>query len=322
MSLAVVILAAGEGTRMKSKHHKVMQEVAGRPMLEHLLRAIEPLNVQKTILVVGFGEEEIREYFKDYRNIAFVTQDFDKGYGTGAAFMQAAPELEGFDGDILVLFGDGPLLKPETLLSLARAQKSNDGMSMLTSYFDNPKGYGRVIRDQDGAVTTIIEEKDANEKEKAITEINPGIHLFDKNVFEIGKMLKNDNAAGEYYLTDFIKLYKDAGKTVKAVVADAEEVLAANDRKQLFILDKILRDRIRDKWLAAGVSMLNPEQIYIDDTVVLERDVVLEPGVFLRGNTIVKEDARIAAYSHLTDCIVKEGAKLKPFTIASNKTFS
>ncbi len=322
MSLAVVILAAGEGTRMKSKHHKVMQEVAGRPMLEHLLRAIEPLNVQKTILVVGYGEDEIRSYFEGSNNVALVTQDFDKGYGTGAAFMQAAPELEGFDGDILVLFGDGPLLKAETLLSLARAQKNNDGMSMLTSFFENPKGYGRVIRDSSGEVKTIVEEKDASAKEKAITEINPGIHLFDKNVFEIGKKLSNDNAAGEYYLTDFIGLYTAAGKSVKAVVADAEEVLAANDRKQLFVLDKILRDRIRDKWLAAGVTMLNPEQTYIDDTVVMERDVVLEPGVFLLGNTIVKEDARIGAYSHLTDCIVKIGAKLKPFTIASNKTFS
>ncbi len=322
MSLAVVILAAGEGTRMKSKYHKAMQEVAGRPILEHILRAIEPLKPERTVLIVGYGENQIRKRFKDNESISFITQDFEQGYGTGAAFMQAAPELAGFDGDVLALYGDGPLLKTETLERLSTAQKTHNGMSLVTAIVADPTGMGRIIKNDDGTIAAIVEEKDANSEQKAINEVNPSIFLFDKDIFNIGKNLDNKNASNEYYLTDMVELYIKAGKTVKAVVAEEEEVLSANDRKELFNLDKILRDRIRDKWLKAGVTMTNPEQSYIDDTVLIERDVVLEPGVIIIGNTIIKEDARIGAYSHLKDCIVKRGAIVKAFTIASNKTFS
>ncbi|HHO56431.1 MAG TPA: bifunctional N-acetylglucosamine-1-phosphate uridyltransferase/glucosamine-1-phosphate acetyltransferase [Trueperaceae bacterium] len=322
MSLAVVILAAGEGTRMKSKYHKAMQEVAGRPILEHILRAIEPLKPERTVLIVGYGEEQIRKYFKDDETVSLITQDFDKGYGTGAAFMQAAQELADFDGDILALYGDGPLLKTETLQKLSQAQASHDGMCLVTSVVKDPTGMGRIIKNTDGTIAGIVEEKDANEQQRKINEVNPSIFLFSKDIFKIGQGLDNKNASGEYYLTDMVELYIKAGKTVKAVVAEEEEVLSANDRKELFTLEKILRDRIRDKWLKAGVTMTNPEQTYIDDTVVIERDVVLEPGVIIIGNTIIKEDARIGAYSHLKDCIVKNGAQVKAFTIASNKSFS
>lgn len=322
MSLAVVILAAGEGTRMKSKYHKAMQEVAGRPILEHILRAIEPLEPERIVLVVGYGENQIRERFKNNEKISFISQDFDQGYGTGAAFMQAASVLNDFKGDILALYGDGPLLTTQTLNNLENAQKIHNGMCLVTAIVKNPTGMGRIIKNKDGTIAGIVEEKDANPEQKAINEVNPSIFLFDKDIFQIGKNLDNKNASKEYYLTDMVELYIKAGKTVKAVVAEEEEVLSANDRKELFGLDKILRDRIRDKWLKAGVTMTNPEQTYIDDTVLIERDVVLEPGVIIIGNTIIKEDARIGAYSHLKDCIVKNGAVVKAFTIASNKTFS
>jgi bifunctional UDP-N-acetylglucosamine pyrophosphorylase / glucosamine-1-phosphate N-acetyltransferase len=318
--LAVVILAAGEGTRMKSQKHKVLHEAAGRPLLEHILRAIEPLQPERIVVVVGFSGDSVRERFKD-TPVTFVIQDFNTGYGTGHALMQTEAALKTFKGDVMVLNGDGPLLKSETLEALVAKQQSGTGMTLITCKFSDPTGMGRIIRDENGKLSKIIEEKEATAEQKALHEINPGVYIFDETVFSKTKTLNNDNASGEYYITDLPGIYLSAGQPVQTLlIPDETEVLGVNNRKQLAVIDGILQDRIRDKWLTEGVTMISPAQTFIDDTVELGRDVVLEPGVILKGQTVVGAGARVGAYAHLSDCKVAPGADVPPHTVAKNQS--
>ena len=320
MPLAVVILAAGEGTRMKSKLHKVLHEAAGRPLLEHILRATEPLSPERVVVVVGFSGDSVRERFKNY-DVEFVTQDFDTGYGTGHALMQTEDALQGFSGDVLVLNGDGPLLRTETLKALTDIQTGNSGMSIITCEYSDPTGMGRIVR-QNGKLSAITEEKDATKEERAIREVNPGIYIFDESVFDKTKQLSNDNASNEYYITDLASIYLQAGEEVRTLKIDDEtEALGVNNREHLALIDKILRERIRSRWLTEGVTMTAPEQTFIDDTVDIGKDVFLEQGVTLKGQTKIGEDARVGAYAHLTDCTVSKGAVVAPHTVASKQTF-
>jgi len=213
--LAVVILAAGEGTRMKSAVHKVLHEAAGRPLLEHVLRAVAPLKPERTVVVVGHGAQAVRTRFKD-AGVGFVTQDFGSGYGTGHALMQTEAAMRGFSGDLLVLNGDGPLLTTATLERLREVHAGRSGMTLLTCHVESPTGLGRIVRDAAGGVAKIVEEKDASDEERRLREINPGIYLFDERVYELARGLRNDNRAGEYYITDLPGLYLAAGLEVRA----------------------------------------------------------------------------------------------------------
>jgi bifunctional UDP-N-acetylglucosamine pyrophosphorylase / glucosamine-1-phosphate N-acetyltransferase len=313
MSFSVVILAAGMGTRMKSKVPKMLHEAAGRPLTEHVIRAVLPLTPTKIIVVIGHGAEQVKAKLSHY-NVEFVLQE--KQLGTGHALMQTESALKDLQGDVMVLNGDGPLLRTETLGQLVNAQKDRDGMTLITCNVSNPTGLGRIIRDENGNISSIIEEKDTTPEQKKITEINPGIYIFDSTVFAKGKSLGNNNKAGEYYITDLPTLYLQAGSKVRSVlVADETEVLGVNDRKHLAQIDKILQDRIREKWLVAGVTMISPESTFIDDTVEIARDVVLGPGVILKGKTVIGEDARVGAYSYLTNVKVQAGSSIPPHTV-------
>jgi bifunctional UDP-N-acetylglucosamine pyrophosphorylase / glucosamine-1-phosphate N-acetyltransferase len=313
MSFSVVILAAGMGTRMKSKVPKMLHEAAGRPLTEHVIRAVLPLTPTKIIVVIGHGAEQVKAKLSHY-NVEFVLQE--KQLGTGHALMQTESALKDLQGDVMVLNGDGPLLRTETLGQLVNAQKDRDGMTLITCNVSNPTGLGRIIRDANGNISSIIEEKDTTPEQKKITEINPGIYIFDSTVFAKGKSLGNNNKAGEYYITDLPTLYLQAGSKVRSVlVADETEVLGVNDRKHLAQIDKILQDRIREKWLVAGVTMISPESTFIDDTVEIARDVVLGPGVILKGKTVIGEDARVGAYSYLTNVKVQAGSSIPPHTV-------
>jgi bifunctional UDP-N-acetylglucosamine pyrophosphorylase/glucosamine-1-phosphate N-acetyltransferase len=304
---------------MKSQLHKVLHEAAGRPLLEHILRAVDPLQPERVVVVVGFSGDKVRERFKDTR-VRFVTQDFSTGYGTGHALMQTETALQGFKGDIMVLNGDGPLLKTETLQALVETQQTDTGMTLITCNFSDPTGMGRIIRNQNGRLSTIIEEKDATAEQKAIHEINPGVYIFDETVFSKTKTLNNDNASREYYITDLPGIYLSAGQLVQTLlIPDETEVLGVNNRKQLAVIDGILQDRIRDKWLTEGVTMISPAQTFIDDTVDLGRDVVLEPGVILKGKTVIGVGARVGAYAYLSNCKVAPGADVPPHTVAKNQ---
>lgn len=320
MNPVVVILAAGQGTRMKSRLPKVLHEAAGRPLLSHVLAAVAPLKPVRTLVVIGPGAELVRRRFAA-AELSFVTQH--RRRGTGHALLQVQSALTDYRGCLLVLNGDGPLLRTATLRALLARQLEGDGMTLLTCNVEEPTGLGRVVRDSHDLVQRIVEEKDAAVEEQNIREISAGIYAFDHTVFERARLLSNDNAAGEYYITDLIDIYRQAGLSVRAeVAADEREVLGVNDRGQLAIADRILRDRIRQHWLQAGVTMTAPEQTFIDDTVVFEEDVVLEQGVTLKGETKVGAGASVGAYAHLSDCRVEPGAVVPPHTLACGKTFS
>lgn len=241
---AVVILAAGQGTRMRSPLPKALHEAAGKPLLEHVLLAVAPLEPERTVVIVGHRAEDVETRFKDYP-VTFVRQDFALGYGTGLALKQTQGVLSGFAGDLLVLNGDGPLVKTETLRALVRAQaEQGEGMTLLTCVMRDPYGLGRIVRAKDGSVARIVEEKDATPAEKALREVNPGLYIFDERVFEMTAQLTNDNASGEYYITDLVDLYLKAGYRVQGVLGDDEtEVLGVNDREQLALVERILRAR-------------------------------------------------------------------------------
>lgn len=241
--LAVVILAAGQGTRMRSPLPKALHEAAGKPLLEHVLLAVAPLKPERTVVIVGHQAEAVEARFKDLP-VTFVRQDFNLGYGTGMALRGAQGALSGFEGDLLVLNGDGPLIKTETLRTLVNTQAGHTGMTLLTCAVRDPSGMGRIVRNADGSVARIVEEKDATPPEKAIREVNPGLYVFDRQVFDMAAQLRSDNAAGEFYVTDLVAIYLRAGRQVRAVLSDDEtEVLGVNDREQLAHAERILLAR-------------------------------------------------------------------------------
>lgn len=318
---AVVVLAAGQGTRMRSSLHKVLHPVAGRPMLAHVLRAARGLDPARLVVVVGHEAEQVRAAFPD-PDIQFVTQE--RLVGTGDAFVSARTALEGHDGPTVVLYGDQPLTDRDTVTALVREQRRREGMVLLSYDVEDPHGLGRVLRDADGAVLAIREEKDANEAERAIREVWPGVLALDPDAFRVADGLTDDNAAGEFYLTQIVDLYRAAGKSVHAFKgSDAMRLLVGvNTRAELAKAEGIMRALVRDRWLAAGVSMAAPQTTYIDDSVRLSADVTLEPGVLLRGATVVGEGATIGAYAVLDDCVVEAGATVPAHTVASARTFA
>ncbi len=227
---------------MKSDLPKVLHKAAGHSLVEHVIKAVTPLEPEHIVVVTGYKAEEVEAELAD-EPIKFARQT--EQLGTGHALLQTKEVLQGFGGAVMVLNGDGPLLKTETLEKLARTQQdSGAGMTLVTCDVSDPQGLGRIIRKEDGSVAKIVEEKDATDEERRVNEINPGIYIFDKSVLEIAEGLSNDNAAGEYYITDLVDLYLQAGRSVQAVVAEDEtEILAVNDREQLAAVERILQAR-------------------------------------------------------------------------------
>ncbi len=247
---AVVVLAAGAGTRMRSSRHKVLHEAAGLPLLEHVLRAVDPLEARRVVVVVGHLGDQVRDAFRERAaggRLVFAEQR--ELLGTGHALAQAESAVKaafqaGEDGTVLVLNGDGPLLRPQTLRRMLEAQGDAAGMSVLVASVTDPSGLGRVVRAGDSAIARIVEDKDADEAERAIREINAGAYAFDLGVFERCRRLPSDNAQGEQYITGLVDLYLEEGLPVRAVPATAaEEALAVNDQEELAVVDRALRGR-------------------------------------------------------------------------------
>ena len=307
----VIVLAAGEGTRMKSATPKVLHSVAGRSLLGHVLHAVNQLSPTELRIVVGSGRDAVEAHIAQIAPQAKTVFQEHRG-GTGHA-AQLALAGNSPKGTVLVLAGDTPMLSGDSLAQFVKAHTDgNFAASVLTAEHPDPTGYGRIIRDANDELLRIVEEKDATDDERFIFEINSGVYAFDgeKLAASIGK-LTNANAQGELYLTDVIGILKSAGESIAAImIDDFTETLGVNDRVQLAESAAMLRDRINDQWMRSGVTIIDPTTTWIDSTVELSNDVTIHPGTALFGSTKVATGAVIGPRSTLTDCLVKEGASV------------
>ncbi|MER3479548.1 MAG: UDP-N-acetylglucosamine diphosphorylase/glucosamine-1-phosphate N-acetyltransferase [Meiothermus sp.] len=313
MGHAVVILAAGLGTRMKSKLPKVLHPLLGKPMVAYVVETALQSGAERVVVVLGHGADEVRRALQDYP-VEYAVQE--PLLGTAHALMQARPLLEDFPGPIVLRQGDTPLVRAETITELVRSLETSD-LVLLTVRMADPTGMGRIIRDGDGEIIANVEEKDANLAQRAIKEVNAGVYAFGQDVWAALEGVDNRNAAGEFYLPDLIRVYRAMGKRVKGLESrDPSELLGVNTRSQLAQAEAILLARLRQHWMDRGVRMIQPETIYLEPSVELAPDVTLWPGVILRGATKIGEGCEIGAYSVLTDMELEPGVTLRPNVVA------
>ncbi len=305
----VIVLAAGDGTRMKSSQAKVLHSVAGRSLLGHVLAAVDDVNPSKICVVVGANRTSVEEHIAEISPSAstvFQEKRGGTGHATQLALAGSTPK-----GTVLVLAGDTPMLTGQSLVAFLDAH--NDGKfaaSVLTAEHPDPSGYGRIIRDDSNELLRIVEERDASDDERFIFEINSGVYAFDgaKLATAIGK-ITNSNAQSELYLTDVIGILKSEGESIAAIMLeDFTEILGVNDRVQLAESAALLRDRINEHWMHEGVTIIDPTTTWIDSTASLSTDVTVHPGSAILGTTTIATGAVIGPRTTLTDCVVKEGA--------------
>ena len=316
--LSAIVLAAGEGTRMRSTRPKPLHLLCGRAMLLYVLDALGSCATKRVVVVVGHGAERVtkklQEQGPDEVLLDFVEQHVQRGTGDAASVgLTAFPddELDEAEGDVLVLPGDTPLLRPATIAALVAAHRQADAAcTVLTARVPDPTGYGRVVRGKDGRVSRIVEQSDADADEREIDEINTSIYCFRQSVLAPAlRRLSPENAQGEYYLTDVVEVLHDAGYQVTSmVVDDFRETQGVNDRVQLAAAEAELRRRTNEGWLRLGVTMVDPERTYIDATVTLAPDVTLFPGTILQGQCVVGAGCELGPNTRLVDCVVGEGS--------------
>ncbi|MFZ4639635.1 MAG: bifunctional UDP-N-acetylglucosamine diphosphorylase/glucosamine-1-phosphate N-acetyltransferase GlmU [Nodosilinea sp.] len=324
--VAVAILAAGRGTRMKSSLPKVLHPVGGMSMIERVLDGLTAIQPSHTFIVVGFGQDQVQRALAHRSGLTFVEQV--EQLGTGHAVQQVIPYLESFDGDLLVLNGDVPLLRSSTLENLlAIHQQYGNAATLLTAQFIDPSGYGRVFCTDQNIVTEIVEHRDCTPAQRQNPRINAGVYCFHwPQLITVLPHLRADNDQQEYYLTDVVK---DLHPAMAVDVSDSQEIFGINSRKQLAEAYGILQDRVKDFWMAAGVTLIDPDSITIDTTVQIEPDVVIEPQTHLRGQTTVATGSRLgpgsmienshigpnvtASFSVITDSTVQAGARIGPY---------
>ena len=301
-----VILAAGKGTRMKSDRPKVLHEVAGRAMLDHVLAAAEEAGAKRRLVVIGYGGERVAEAVAGRAETVVQEEQL----GTGHALLASRQALQDFSGTIMVLCGDTPLLRAETLRQFYQAhQASGAQATVLTAILDDPTGYGRIIRDDCGGVCRIVEQKDATEAERYVREVNTGIYCFEAPlVFDVLAGIGSNNAQGEYYLTDVLGALVARGMTVRAVVVeDTEEMMGINARVQLAEAEAILKRRVLVSLMENGVTVVDPASTFVEPTVTIASDTVIYPFTWLGGDTVIGNDCRIGPNTRLTN--VKVGDK-------------
>ena len=306
MDASAIILAAGEGTRMKSKKPKVAHEVLGKPLVRWVVDAAHEAGMQDVVCVLGHAREQVIPLVEADTRVVFQEQRL----GTGDAVNAAREALAGKQGSVVVLSGDSPLITPATLESLVRVREAEDAaVVVLTMVLDEPFGYGRIVRAADGTVERIVEQKDCSAEEAAITECNSGFYCFDvEALFWALSQVSNDNAQGEYYLTDVLEICRNAGrKVVSFSTDDPAECGGVNSRIQLAAATKAAQRRINARHMAEGVTMTDPEQVWIGPDVRIERDVEILPLTMLMGSTTVGEDSVIGPNTRLTDTTVGRG---------------
>ncbi|MHB9861180.1 bifunctional UDP-N-acetylglucosamine diphosphorylase/glucosamine-1-phosphate N-acetyltransferase GlmU [Streptomyces sp. YIM S03343] len=311
---AVVVLAAGEGTRMKSATPKVLHEICGRSLVGHVLAAARELDPEHLVVVVGHGRDQVTAHLAEADPQARAVVQAEQN-GTGHAVRIALEELGGaVEGTVVVVCGDTPLLTGETLRQLAGThQGDGNAVTVLTAEVPDATGYGRIVRDDaTGAVTAIVEHKDATEEQRAVREINSGVFAFDGRLLaDALKKVRTDNSQGEEYLTDVLGILGGAGYRVGASVAgDHHEIAGINNRVQLAEARRILNDRLLTRAMLDGVTVVDPATTWVDVTVTFERDAVVHPGTQLHGRTHVGEGAEVGPNSRLTDTLVDAGARV------------
>lgn len=323
--VVVAILAAGRGTRMKSDLPKVLHSLGGRSLVERVLNSVETLSPSRRMVIVGYQAEQVKTAMQS-PNLEFVEQT--QQLGTGHAIQQLLPHLQGYTGDLLVLNGDVPLLRTETLQELLQTHQANqNAATILTSYLPEPQGYGRVFCNSENVVQQIVEEKDCTAAQKRNRRINAGVYCFCwQKLAAVLPHLQANNAQKEYYLTDAVT---QVGKVMAVDVEDYQEILGINDRLQLATAYEIIQKRVKDKWMMAGVTLIDPNSITIDDTVELQPDVTIQPQTHLRGNTKIATGSCIGPgsliensqldekvtvqYSVITDSLIQAGSRIGPY---------
>ncbi|MFT3853247.1 MAG: NTP transferase domain-containing protein [Ilumatobacteraceae bacterium] len=341
MAVSAIVLAAGEGARMRSARPKPLHLICGRPMVMHVIHALAGLDVERTVVVVGHGAErvtkKVQEQAPTWARVSFVEQTVQRG--TGDATLVGLTAFPGDDLDdtstVVVLPGDTPLLRPETLDALVTEHLVNEyAATLLTTKLDDPTGYGRVVRapskSGEGRVLRIVEQRDASAEEREIREVNTSMYAFRRDL--LGPALRHVtpvNAQGEYYLTDVIGSLAAMGHRIGSVSAEAEETQGVNDRWQLALAERELRSRTNRHWLMNGVTMLDPRQTFVDVTVTLGRDITIYPGTILQGTTSIADGCEIGPDTRLVDssvgtdsiventvgrdCEIGDGARVGPF---------
>jgi len=309
---AVVVLAAGEGTRMRSAIPKVLHPVGGRTLVHHAVTAAAGLEPAHLVVVVGHGRDQVVAHLADVAPKASTVVQ-EEQLGTGHAVQCALADLPDLDGTVVVTYGDVPLLTTTVLRNLldTHAEQSN-AVTILTAHLGDPSGYGRVLRAQDGSVASVVEQKDATEEQRTIREVNSGVYAFDAAALRDAlDRLETDNTQGELYLTDVVGHSRAAGRRVGAIaVQDTWAVEGANDRVQLAALHRELNRRTVEAWMRAGVAVLDPATTWVDADVTLEPDVILEPNTLLRGRTHVAAGATVGPNCLLVDTQVGAGAEV------------
>ncbi len=308
--LAAIVLAAGSGTRMKSDTHKVLHAIAGKPMLLHLVDTLDELGVERSVVVVGARKEQV-EAALEGRGVAIAEQT--EQLGTGHAVAQAHDALKGFSGDILILYGDVPLVSAETMRRMVERLRRGDDPRCVVLGFrpDDPAAYGRIIADGTGIIETMVEYKDASEAQRAVTLCNSGLMAARAtDLFVLLDQIGNDNAAGEYYLPDIVML---PGQPSAVIETGADEVAGVNSRIELARVEGDWQRRRRDRAMADGATLIAPETVFFAHDTVIGRDVTIEPNVVFGPGVTVEDGAVIHAFSHLEGAHVKSGCSVGPY---------
>lgn len=318
MNLKIVILAAGQGTRMKSKIPKVLHKVAGKPMLDHVMEASRAVTESKPIVVIGHMSSVVREHLGD--NAETVLQE--EQLGTGHAVMMAEHYIDDHD-QVFILCGDTPLIKGETLAKMAKMKESGYAAVVMSAIEDDPTGYGRIIRDESGDFLRIKEQKDASEEEKSIKEINAGIYIIDGRLLKenLSKLSLN-NAQQEYYLTDVLEHIKNSQQKIGIFQADKFEIMGVNSRLQLSEAERLMKIEVNKQHMINGVSLIDPNATYIDKDVIIGRDTIIYPNCHIKGCTVIGEDCVIRENTTIEDCTIENHVTVKSSTMISSKVGS
>ena len=317
MDKCAIILAAGQGTRIKSNIPKVLHKVCGKEMVNHVIDNMREAEIEDVNVIIGNGSELVKESTKD-RNVSYSLQE--EQLGTGHAVKCAKEFLQGKDGVVAVFTGDAPLTRVETIKKLVdeHIKKGNEA-TLLSAYVDDPTGYGRIIRDGE-EVLKIVEHKDCNEEELKVNEMNAGMYCFDiKSLLSSLEELNNNNVQGEYYLTDVIGILKSKGEKVGALLTDYEDTLGVNSRAQLAEAERVLRKRINQFHLDNGVTLIDPNTTYIGVNAIIGKDTVIYPNNIIEGNTKIGEGCTILQNSRIKDSIIEDNVEIQASVILDSK---